>query len=158
MESLKPYVILIEALAVLLFCGLIWFSGDRHGQGVVNARWNKERLATAQAVAAELERQKRQEAQHQAQLAAADARNADLLAKLAAVASTPVSHILCHRSPGSGAVPTVPASAGGEATGPGATGAVRGPDFDPAPDERRLHVAYAGALASCYDALNRWPN
>jgi hypothetical protein len=159
MEALKPYLHLIEAAAIVLIALGLWFGGYHHGRGVENAKCNAERLANAQAANKELAEQRDRADAYAAKLATAtDAFNAEA-AELARDAATPVHHVLCHAAEGGGSpMPTTASTTATEAAKSGAADNLRRPDFDPSSDERRLHVAFAGALASCYDAMNRWPN
>jgi hypothetical protein len=145
--------------AGLLVVVALLFIGEYHGRGVGDAKCNVERLANAKAANVELNRQIKRANDYAKQLTDANAIIATLNARIDAAASAPVHHVVCHPVAGSGGnVPTAPTEAGPAGSGPGAAGNVRGSDFDPSIDERKLHYAFAKYYAACLDALNRWPN
>lgn len=145
-------------LALVVIAVTIWFSGDHHGQGVVNGKWNKERLATAAAVNAEHERQDRQRHVYETQVKEADKARDIALVELARVAALPHSHVLCHAAPASG-IPAVPGISASIGLGIAASRPLPpNIDFDPT---ERLYAEIADAadyaVEQCRNALNRWP-
>lgn len=154
----------LEKLALKILGGLLavvmaWLWGDYHGQGVGNAKCNTERLANSQAVNKELEEQRTRADNYAKQLALASAAEAVADAKLLAIASSPLPHVVCYATAsGSGNLPGVPKGSGGGTTGPDAANNLRGPGFDPSGNERKLHIAFAQHYAACLAALDKWPN
>ena len=141
-------------------CASSYFVGDYHGKGVEDAKWNKERVATAQAVATELADQKQQADAYKAQLQTADEALNAVAAELARATNAPIPNVLCHRASGggSGTMSTGTGKTDDSKTGSGVINNMWGPEFDPATILRNLHTAFSEAYASCLDALNRWPN
>lgn len=148
---------LLAPLLLILLIVVIFFSGDFHGRGIIQSRWNKETANQAALVAAEHARWEKAEQAYTQQLAQAQSQldhNRDLLARLR---RAPVPHLLCHAASGGSPVPGFPGAPGVEPAGAGAL--PPSPDFDPS---ERLYAQVAdpsdNTVEECRDLYNRWPH
>lgn len=145
-----------KLLAGLAIAVALWFSGDYHGQGVVHAKWDKQKVVDAAAADKELDRQRSERQAYDSQIQGAnDARDSALIS-LARLADTPHPRLVCHAAPASsGEVPQIPAAAGPSATGVGQLS--NQPELDISEtlyeEARRADAIVEG----CRDLYNRWP-
>jgi len=133
----------------------IWFAGDYHGHGVVNDKWNKQKLVDAQYVAMEHVRQLREKQAYDAQIAEAHTALGAAQRELTRIAAIPHPHLVCHTAPASGGVPQVPNSSGIDTARAGKL--PDGIEFDPT-SELYAEARRADTLVeACRDFYNRWP-
>lgn len=147
-----PFVVIVLAAAV--------FFGGRHtGADEVQRKWNAQKLIDQSAVAQELVRQAKKASEYAAQIQLANDERDKADGALARLMAAPPPRIVCHTAANrGGALSGSPEKGSGQGSGPNAPGNVRGSDFDPSIDERKLHYAFAVSYAACIDQLNRWPN
>jgi hypothetical protein len=145
--------LILIGVAILVIAGgvIYWTVHERH-KGAEVCQSNDLKAANAQ-----LEKQALQLAAYQEQLGDANEKLKDARDLLAAAANAPIPRLVCHTA-GPGNLSKVPAPSAGNSSPSGTTDEVRGSDFDPSGDLRRLSVGYElRYVIPANDALNRWP-
>jgi hypothetical protein len=145
--------LILIGVAILAIAGgvIYWTVHERH-KGAEVCQSNDLKAANAQ-----LKEQALQLADYQGQLGDANEKLEDARRLLAIAAATPVPHLVCHTA-NPGNLPKVPATSADNSSPGGTTDEVRGSDFDPSGDLRRLSVGYElRYVIPANDALNRWP-
>ncbi len=155
-----PWIDLIRKLAVpaaiITLALTLWFSGDHHGQNVIQAKWDAQKQRDRVAVEAEHERVYRQEQDYAEQLARAKSESDHNRAELARLRALPRPRVLCYASdPAPTSLPGLPApSVDHPSSGrvlPQAAGQDLTNDFYILADDADT------AIEAARDALERWP-
>lgn len=150
---LKPLIVPLLWIVLVL---VIFFSGDFHGRGVIQSRWNQAKANEAAVLKAAQEQWTKSEQRYAAQIAQALSERDHNRALLARIRRDPLPRLLCRTEGGTSPMSGVPGTSGG-GSAPG--GALPPTDeFDPS---ERLFAQVAdaadNAVEACREALAKWP-